>query len=205
MYLVGLTGGIASGKSMVAERLVANGAKLIDADVIARQVVEPGTVGLAGIVKRFGGDILLPDGTLDRDQLAAIVFADSASRKDLEAITHPLIGGEIARQLQANAAADNIVILDVALLVEGGRSGHDSLVVVAAHPETQIKRMQVDRGMTREDAAARIAAQAPLEEKLALADYVIWNEGTLHDLEVETDRVWTELLAAAAAKCANSD
>lgn len=198
MYLVGLTGGIGSGKSTVAARLVELGAILIDADAIAREVVEPGTPGLSAVVERFGAEILDADGNLDRDALGAIVFADPAARRDLEAITHPLIGAVMADRMAEHAETDKIVILDVPLLVEGKRSDFNSMVVVATHPDTQVDRLVGLRGMTEADARARISAQAPLEDKLARADHVIWNEATLDELIARTDEVWAELQAEAA-------
>lgn len=202
MYLVGLTGGIGSGKSTVAARLIERGAILIDADAIAREVVEPGTPGLSAVVERFGPEILDGEGNLDRDALGAIVFADSAARKDLEAITHPLIGAVMAERMAEHAATDKIVVLDVPLLVEGGRSDFSSMVLVATHPDTQVHRLVSLRGMSEDDARARIAAQAPLDDKLARADHVIWNEATLDELTERTDEVWAELQAEAmAATC----
>ncbi len=205
MYLVGLTGGIASGKSIVARHFVDEGAVLIDADVIAREVVENGTPGLIAIVKRFGEGVLLADGSLDRDALGEIVFADEAARRDLEALTHPLIGAEIMRRLAKSADSGQIVVLDAALLVEGGRTGLDCLVVVAAKPEVQLQRLVGDRGMTREDADARVAAQAPLEEKLAKADFVVGNEGSLADLASNCESVWKQVKNGADAKPMTSD
>lgn len=199
MYLVGLTGGIGSGKSTVADRLIERGAILIDADAIAREVVEPGTPGLGAVVERFGPEILGEGGNLDRDALGAIVFADPSARKDLEAITHPLIGAVMADRMAKYAETDKIVVLDVPLLVEGGRSDFNSMVLVATHPETQVDRLVELRGMTEADARSRIAAQASLEDKLARADHVIWNESTLDDLTARTDEVWAELQAEAEA------
>lgn len=202
MYLVGLTGGIGSGKSAVAQYLVARGAELIDADVVARKVVEPGTDGLARIVERFGASILHPDGTLDREALAAIVFSDDGARRDLEAITHPAIAAAMAERMASLGETDNVVILDAPLIVETGRGGFDCLLVVAAKDETQVDRLVRLRGMTEADARARIAAQAPLEEKLAKADIVIWNEASLEDLEQEVERVWVRIEEAARNKAA---
>lgn len=199
MYLVGLTGGIGSGKSTVATRLVELGAILIDADAIAREVVEPGTQGLSAVIDRFGTGILDEDGNLDRDALGAIVFADPAARKDLEAITHPLISSVMAERMAEYAGTDKIVVLDVPLLVEGGRSGFSSTVLVASLPDTQVRRLVEFRGMTEADARARIRAQAPLEDKLARADHVIWNEASLDELIAKTDEVWSELKTEAEA------
>lgn len=197
MYLVGLTGGIASGKSTVARRFQEHGAVLIDADLIARDVVRPGTSGIEAIVDRFGPEILGSDGKLDREALGAIVFADEQARKDLESITHPLIGQVIAEQIASYRETDRIVLVDVPLLVEGNLSNFDCIVVVAADPALQIARLVETRGMTVEKARARIGAQAPLEEKLARADHVIWNEGSLDELMTRVDEVWQLLQAEA--------
>ncbi len=198
MYLVGLTGGIASGKSLVASRLAELGAVLIDADVVARQVVEPGSAVLDRLVERFGSHIIRGDGSLDRQKLADEVFGDPRALSDLNAITHPAIGAEIARQLQELRDTDAIVVLDAALLVETGRAGLDKLVVVAARPETQLKRLTELRQMDEAEARKRIESQAPLEEKIAKADVVIWNEGTVEELLAQVDRLWEELRAEAA-------
>ncbi len=206
MYVVGLTGGIASGKSLVASRLAELGAVLIDADVIAREVVEPGSPVLERLVERFGSHILGADGSLDRQKLAHEVFGNPRALSDLNAITHPAIGAEIARRLQDLRDTDAVVVLDAALLVETGRAGLDKLVVVAARPETQLKRLTELRQMDEAEARRRIESQAPLEEKIAKADVVIWNEGTVEELLAQVDRLWEELRAEAAeaAKAAAS-
>jgi dephospho-CoA kinase len=200
MLLVGLTGGIAAGKTTVAGRLRERGAVVIDADEIAREVVEPGSPVLERLVERFGDEILAPDGSLDRQRLADKAFGDPESLKDLNAITHPAIGAEIARRIQAQRGTDNVVIVDAALLVETGRAGFDKLVVVAARPETQLQRVVDLRQMDRDEAERRIKAQAPLDEKVARADIVIWNEGTMEDLLAESDRVWEQLQAEARSR-----
>jgi dephospho-CoA kinase len=200
VLLVGLTGGIAAGKSTVAARLVQRGVMLIDADAIAREVVEPGTSGFAAIVERFGSDILLPDGSIDRPALGRVVFADPEDRADLNAITHPRVAEEIASRLAALADFPGVVVVDVPLLVEAQVDrGYQAIVVVAARPAVQLQRLIRERGMPEADARARIAAQASLEERLARATHVIWNEGTLEELHVRTDEVADELLARAAA------
>ena len=200
MLLVGLTGGIAAGKSTVAARLVQRGVMLIDADAIAREVVEPGTSGFAAIVERFGSDVLLPDGSIDRPALGRVVFADPEDRADLNAITHPRVAEEIASRLAALADFPGVVVVDVPLLVETQVDrGYQAIVVVAARPAVQLQRLIRERGMPEADARARIAAQASLEERLARATHVIWNEGTLEELHVRTDEVADELLARAAA------
>jgi dephospho-CoA kinase len=194
---VGLTGGIGSGKSEVSRRLVTHGAVLIDGDLIAREVVEPGTPGLAAIVEEFGADVLLPDGTLDRPGLGAIVFSDEGRRAALNAITHPLIGRR-SQELFESAAPDAIVVYDMPLLVEGGLAAlHDVVVVVDVPVETQLERLVARRGMSEADARARIAAQATREQRLAVADIVIDNSGPLEALDARVDRVWAELTARA--------
>lgn len=200
MLLVGLTGGIASGKSTVSARLVERGAVLIDADAIARDVVAPGTSGLAAVVDRFGPDVLLGDGSLDRPALGRIVFADAEARAALNAITHPQVAGEIASRLAALADFPGVVVVDVPLLVEANVDrGYQAIIVVAAQPEVQLQRLIRDRGMQEADARARITAQASLDQRLARATHVIWNEGTLEDLQARTDEVADDLLAQAAA------
>jgi dephospho-CoA kinase len=195
---VGLTGGIGSGKSEVARRLVAHGAVLIDADLIAREVVEPGTPGLAAVVAEFGEDVLLPDGTLDRERLGSIVFADAGRLAALNAIVHPLVGRRM-RELAAAAPADAVVVYDVPLLTENDLAGdYDTVVVVDAPVETQLARLVGARGMTEEAARARIAAQATREQRHAIADHVIDNSGPLEKLSAQVDALWTELSAKAA-------
>lgn len=200
MLLVGLTGGIASGKSTVASRLRELGAELIDADEIAREVVEPGTPTLRRLVERFGNDILDRDGKLDRQALARKVFGNPEALNDLNSITHPAIGAEIARRIQQHAKSDAVVVVDAALLVESGRGGFDKLVVVACRPEIQLDRLIRLRGMSREEAEKRISSQAPLGDKLAKADVVIWNEGSMEELYRTIDSVWAELVAEAQSR-----
>lgn len=199
MLRVGLTGGIGSGKSEVSRRLAARGAVVIDADLIAREVVEPGTPGLAAIVAEFGEDVLLPDGTLDRPKLGAIVFADDERRAALNAITHPLIGRR-SQELQDAAPPEAIVVYDMPLLVEGGLAAlHDVVVVVDVPVETQVERLVSGRGMTEADALARISVQATREERLAVADIVIDNSGPLTGLDRRVDEVWAELTGRVEA------
>lgn len=193
MLKVGLTGGIGSGKSEVTRRLAALGAYVVDADVLAREVVEPGTPGLAAVAAEFGAEVLRPDGSLDRDRLGAIVFADPAARARLNAIVHPLVGAATAERFAA-APADAIVVHDVPLLVEVGlAAAYDVVIVVAATPETQGSRLVRARGMSADDARSRIAAQAPLADKLAVADFVITNDGSLDDLDRQVQAVWLAL------------
>jgi dephospho-CoA kinase len=195
---VGLTGGIGSGKSEVARRLVAHGAVLVDADLIAREVVEPGTPGLAEVVAEFGEDVLLPDGTLDRDRLGSVVFADPGRLAALNAIVHPLVGRRM-RELADAAPADAVVVYDVPLLTENDLAGtYDTVVVVDAPVDTQIARLVGVRGMTEEAARARIAAQATRAQRRAIADHVIDNSGPLDELSAQVDALWTELSAKAA-------
>lgn len=198
MLKIGLTGGIGSGKSEVARRLSARGAVVIDADRIAREVVEPGTPGLARVVAAFGEEVLRPDGSLDRERLGAIVFADSEKLATLNGIVHPLVGERVA-ELQRAAADDAILVYDVPLLVENGLAPmYDVVIVVDAADEVRIARLAAHRGMAGEDARARIAAQARREERLAVADVVIPNEGSLADLEARVEEVWKDLLRRAA-------
>ncbi len=198
MFLVGLTGGIASGKSTVSRLLGCHGAAVVDADVIAREVVEPGAPALAAIVERFGNGVLRSDGSLDRERLGAIAFSDPEANADLRAITHPEIGRVIGERMTALAGTDRVVILDAALLVETARGGLAMLIVVAADLDVQVERMMRDRALSRAEAEARIASQAPLADKLAAADLVVWNNGTIEELEARVDEVWAEVLERKA-------
>lgn len=192
---VGLTGGIASGKSTVAAILAELGAVIIDSDRAARLVVEPGTPGLAAVVAEFGPGMLLPDGTLDRPALGALVFADDAARRRLEAILHPLIHA-VNAAAETAAAAGVLVVHDVPLLAESGTAGgYDAVIVVDVAPQTQSERMIRDRGMTQSDADARMAAQTSRENRLAIATHVIANTGTLADLRDRVQQVYAELTA----------
>jgi len=203
VFLVGLTGGIASGKSTVAARLVEHGAELVDADAIAREVVLPDTPTWHKIVEHFGTAVIGGDGFVDRAALGRIVFADPAKRTLLNQLTHPPVVDEIASRLELLQAFDGVVVLDVPLLLEAGVDrGYRAVLVVAAKPETQLQRLITIRGLSEQEARDRIAAQSSLEEKLAVATHVIWNEGTLEDLRARTDEVATELRALAEAKVA---
>lgn len=195
MITVGLTGGIGSGKSAVSRLLAEHGAVILDADLIAREVVEPGTPALAEIVEVFGPEVLRPDGTLDRPALGARVFADPALLARLNAIVHPRVGERTAALLaEAAAAAAEVVVHDVPLLVENGmQNRYDAVVVVAASPETQLDRLLRLRGMSREEAEQRIAAQAPLTDKLAVATHVVHNDGPLEELAPQVGRLWATL------------
>ncbi|MGH3379894.1 MAG: dephospho-CoA kinase [Actinoallomurus sp.] len=198
MLRVGLTGGIGSGKSEVSRRLVSLGAVLVDADAVAREVVEPGTPGLAAIVEEFGEEILRADGGLDREKLGSIVFADEASRRRLNAIVHPLVGRRTQELVEA-APPGAIVIHDVPLLTENDLAGLYDLVVVVDTPvEEQVRRLTTRRGMTEEAARVRIAAQATRERRRAVADRVIDNSGTLETLTAQVDELWAELTRRAS-------
>jgi dephospho-CoA kinase len=193
----GLTGGIGSGKSVVSRRLAAHGAVVIDADVAARAVVAPGTPGLARVAEAFGAGVLGPDGALDRNRLGAIVFGDPAARTTLNAIVHPLVGQWMRaaeRAAVAEARGDLIIVHDVPLLAENRRAGDfDLVIVVDVPPELQVERLVTQRGMTPEQAQARLAAQASRQQRLAVADLVIDNSGSLADLDRRVAEVWAEL------------
>lgn len=191
---VGLTGGIGSGKSEVLKRLKARGATVVDADLAAREVVAPGTDGYDAVVAEFGSEVVGPDGALDRTKLGAVVFADPERLAALNAIVHPRVAALMAEWADA-APEGGIVVYDIPLLVEGGADrGYAAVIVVDADEEVRFARLLANRGMSRADAAARMAAQASRQDRLAAADYVIVNDGSLADLDQETDRVWSELL-----------
>lgn len=194
MLRVGLTGGIGSGKSTVAGRLAEHGAILIDSDQIAREVVAPGTPGLAAVVEAFGDGVLAPDGSLDRPTLAQHVFADDTARVTLNQIVHPLIGARTA-ELTAAAAPDAVVVHDVPLLVENGLAPHYHLVLVVDAPvEERIRRLVHDRGMAESDVLARIAAQADDERRRAVADVWLDNSGTPDQVLATVDDLWADRL-----------
>lgn len=199
MLSVGLTGGIGAGKSEVSRLLVEHGAVLIDSDRIAREVVAPGTKGLAAVVETFGKDVLTADGSLDRPALGAIVFADEAKRRALNAIVHPLVR-ERSAELARDAPQDAVVVHDVPLLVENGLAPlYDVVVVVDASPETQLDRLVRVRGMSESDARARMAAQATRERRRQIAGIVIENDGSLEELRGKVQEIWTGLAKRAAA------
>lgn len=190
---VGLTGGIASGKSAVAQRLDRLGAVIIDSDLLAREAVAPGTVGLSAVVARFGEGVLGADGALNRAALARIVFADPEARRDLEAIIHPAVRREAAR-LAAAAPADAVVVQVIPLLVETGQAdGFDLVVVVDVDPEVQLRRLQSRDDLGEPEAVARVASQAPRDQRLAAADVVIGNSGSMADLLAGVDQLWAQL------------
>ncbi|ALV49662.1 dephospho-CoA kinase [Streptomyces althioticus] len=197
MLTVGLTGGIGAGKSEVSRLLVERGAVLIDADRIAREVVEPGTPGLAAVVEAFGEEILAEDGSLDRPRLGALVFSDPEKLATLNSIVHPLVGAR-SRELEEAAPEDAVVVHDVPLLTENGLAPlYDVVVVVDASPGTQLDRLVRLRGMSEEDARARMAAQATREQRRAVADVVIDNDVPLDALERRVEEVWADLVRRA--------
>ncbi len=190
MILVGLTGGIGSGKTTVSTMLAARGAVIIDADQITRELQAPGSPVLAEIVDAFGEDVLDPSGALDRPALAAKVFGDPEALVTLNKIVHPAVGREMAARLEAQRASDNVVILDIPLLVENPREGLCGTLVVDLPLETAVERLVSQRNMDRTDAEARIARQATREARIAFADRVIDNSGNLASLERQVDEAW---------------
>ncbi|MGW2375128.1 MULTISPECIES: dephospho-CoA kinase [Kitasatospora] len=199
MLKIGLTGGIGAGKSEVSRLFAARGAVIVDSDLIAREVVAPGTDGLAAVVAEFGPQVLREDGTLDRPALGAIVFADPEKLRALNAIVHPLVRARSA-ELEAAAAPDAVVVHDVPLLTENGLAPlFDLVVVVDVDDEVRLDRLVRLRGMAEEEARARMAAQASRAERLAIADLVIDNGGPLEALAARVDEVWAELVKRAAA------
>lgn len=196
---VGLTGGIASGKSTVSAILAELGAVIIDSDLAAREVVAPGTPGLAAVVAAFGEQLLTPEGQLDRPALGSIVFGDEDARRRLEAIVHPLVF-QVNTAREAAAPPGALVVHDIPLLAESGRADtFEAVVVVDVPPRVQVERMVRDRGMSPEDAQARIAAQSTREERLAIATVVIENTGTLADLRARVEQVYAELTSERTA------
>ncbi|MBA3780734.1 MAG: dephospho-CoA kinase [Nocardioides sp.] len=199
MMRVGLTGGVASGKSTVSAMLASLGAVVVDADVLAREVVAPGTSGLAEIVEAFGPEVLGDDGGLDRPSLGALVFADEQKRRTLEAIIHPRVRARGA-ELEGAAGPDAIVVHDIPLLVETGQAGSfDAVIVVDVPTEVQSDRMVRIRGMSEADAQARLDAQASREERLAVATYVVENTGSVDDLRDRVIEVFEDLRGSVPA------
>jgi dephospho-CoA kinase len=195
VVLVGLSGGIGSGKSTVARSLAARGALVLDADVIAREVVEPGGPGFDAVVARFGPELVGGDGRLDRAALARIVFDDARARRDLNAIVHPLVAAETQRRAAAGPPG-SVVVMDVPLLVEAARTGYDVVVIVEAPEDVRLERL-ARRGMDPDDARRRMAAQASDAERRAMADVVIDNSGSPDDLERQVVALWADLSARA--------
>jgi dephospho-CoA kinase len=194
MRRIGLTGGIATGKSHVRAQFEKLGVPTIDADVLAREAVAPGTPGLAEVVGRFGRGVLSPDGSLDRKALAAIVFADAAARRDLERIIHPRVRAATDDWFRSLPAGTPFAIADIPLLYETGRDADfDQVIVVACDPETQVRRVIERDNVTEADARARLAAQLPIEEKVARADFVVWTDGTRDETDTRVREVWASL------------
>jgi dephospho-CoA kinase len=193
MLRVGLTGGIGAGKSEVSKRLAAQGAVVIDADLIAREVVAPGTDGLDAVVAAFGPEVLGPDGTLDRVRLGDIVFADQQKLATLNSIVHPRVGARM-RELEEAAGPGSVVVHDVPLIAENGMaSAYDLVVVVDVPPRTQLDRLIRLRGMSREQAQGRMTAQVSRDDRLAIADIVVDNSGSLAELDRQAGELWSEL------------
>lgn len=190
MLEIGLTGGIGSGKSTVAQLLVERGAVLLDADVIVRELQEPGTPVFVAMVERWGDDIVDADGGLDRQAVADRVFADADELEALNGIVHPAVADEMTRRRKALAGTNATVVLDIPLLVESGHEGLSGIIVVDVDPEVAVDRLVTHRGFTEDDARGRIARQASREDRLARADVVIDNSGTVADLSTEVGRAW---------------
>ena len=190
MLEIGLTGGIGSGKSTVASLLVERGAVLIDADAIVRDLQAPGLPVFLAMVERWGPEIVADDGTLDRQAVADRVFGDPDELVSLNAIVHPAVGDEMTRRREAFADTDATLLLDIPLLVESGHKGYGGIVVVDVDPETAVRRLMEHRGFGEQDARQRIDRQASRSDRLAKADFVVDNSGTLEDLGVEADRCW---------------
>ncbi|MEX2255936.1 MAG: dephospho-CoA kinase [Acidimicrobiia bacterium] len=190
MKLIGLTGGIGAGKSTVSARLRDRGAVVVDADAITKELQQPGTEVFAAMVARWGDRILAADGTLDRQAVAGIVFNDPEELQALNAIVHPAVGVEIFRRIEEQTATDNVVVLDIPLLVEGGRYKVGGVLVVDTPVEVAVRRLVELRGMDEADARARIANQVSREERVAKADMVVDNGGTQSDLDEQMDDVW---------------
>jgi dephospho-CoA kinase len=190
MKLVGLTGGIGAGKSSVSARLAARGAVIVDADAIVREVQAAGTPVFEAIVERFGPGVVGPDGELDRPALAAIVFGDPEALQELNGLVHPAVGVEVLRRVDEQRGTDRVVVLDVPLLVESGRYQAAGVIVVDLDHDLAVERLVRDRGMTEDEARARMARQVSREERLAKADFVIDNAGTPEALDEAVDRAW---------------
>jgi len=198
MRVLGLTGGIGSGKSVVAQMFARLGAVVIDADQLAREVVEPGQPALREIATAFGPDVLLPDGRLDRPKLAGIIFADPAERAKLDAITHPRIRARMDEEIKARRSGPGILIVDIPLLYENDRTHSvERVIVVWVDPQTQLRRIRHRDGLSTDAARQRIAAQMPLEAKRARADHVIDNSGTREDTRRQVEAIY-HLYAPAA-------
>ncbi|MEA3019925.1 MAG: dephospho-CoA kinase [Actinomycetota bacterium] len=191
MKLIGLTGGIGAGKSTVSSRLRERGAVIVDADAITKDLQKPGTDVFAAMVARFGDRVLAADGTLDRQALANIVFTDPEELKALNGIVHPAVGAEILRQMEAQTTTDNVVVLDIPLLVEGGRYRVGGVLVVDTPVDVAVRRLVELRGFDESDARARVANQVSREDRVAKADFVVDNSATEADLAPQIDAAWT--------------
>ena len=190
MILVGLTGGIGSGKSTISSLLEGKGAIIIDADAIVREVQLPGSPVLTELAEKFGSNVLAPDGSLDRQAVANIVFTDPDALKALNAIVHPAVGKEMNRRMIEQRTTDHVVILDIPLLTENPREGLQGKIVVDVPVEVQVERLVQYRGFNEADARARISRQATREQRLATADFVVDNSGDLADLQPQIDKLW---------------
>ena len=196
--VIGLTGGIGSGKSSAAHFFAERGAVVVDADVLAHAATAPGGAAHPAVIERFGPGIVAPDGSIDRGALADVVFADPAARTDLEALVHPAVLEAIDRRLTAEAATDSVVVVVVPLLVEVGWDGADAVVVVDCPEEVAIRRLVEERGMDEADVRRRLAAQADRATRLARADHVLTNDGTLDDLRRQVGALWSTLRSGHA-------
>ena len=193
VILVGLTGGIGSGKSTVSALLAERGAVIVDADLVVRQVQEPGSAVLHALADRFGQRVIAADGSLDRAAVASVVFSDPDALLSLNAIVHPAVGAEMNRQVLAQRETDHVVVMDIPLLTENPRDGLQAVVVVDVELEVQVARLVQGRGFDEVDARARIARQASRDQRLATATHVVDNSGTIDDLMPQVDRLWAEL------------
>ncbi|MEN9506447.1 MAG: dephospho-CoA kinase [Actinomycetota bacterium] len=195
MILVGLTGGIGSGKTTVGRMLADRGAVIVDADAIVRDVQQPGSPVLAKLAERFGPEVIAEDGSLDRAAVAAIAFSDPEALKALNAIVHPAVGDEITRRVLAERHGDRVVVMDIPLLTENPRPGLQAIIVVDVPTEQQVQRLVSGRGFDEDDARARIARQASREDRLATATYIIDNSGTTDDLVGQVEALWSAVTA----------
>ena len=193
VILVGLTGGIGSGKSTVSALLAERGAVIVDADQVVRDVQQPGSPVLAKMAERFGPQVIAADGSLDRAAVASVVFIDPEALKALNAIVHPAVGAEMNRQVMAERDGDRVVVMDIPLLTENPREGLQAVIVVDVDPEVQVQRLVGGRGFDEADARARIAKQATRDQRLATATHVVDNSGSLDDLVPQIDRLWAAL------------
>ena len=195
MILVGLTGGIGSGKSTISALLAERGAVIVDADQVVREVQQPGSPVLAALAERFGAQVIAADGSLDRAAVASVVFTDPDALKDLNKIVHPAVGAEMNRRVLAERETANVVVMDIPLLTENPREGLQAVIVVDVDPEVQVQRLVAGRGFDETDARARLARQATRDQRLATATHVVDNSGTFDDLTPQIERLWAELTA----------